>query len=144
MSPAGDQRFALAGVRAGQKILAGHHLLRQRGAHPLGLQRIDLRNAAQTVFTLGQPFKGASMPGVAVLFFLLHRPARAVDKKQQHTGSQNERAHTGKHVQAVPAEIARIGRDPPGHAQQAGDVHREKGQVEAAEHQPKHPFRRAL
>ena len=37
------------------------------------------------------------------------------------------------------AEIARIGVDAPRHAEQAGDVHREEGDVEADEHQPECP-----
>ena len=42
-------------------------------------------------------------------------------------------------VERVPAELGRIGVDAPRHAQQAGEVHRKEGDVEADEHQPERP-----
>ncbi|KWT73912.1 hypothetical protein APY03_5763 [Variovorax sp. WDL1] len=70
--------------------------------------------------------------------------ARGVDDEQQHARGQHEGADSRQQVERVPAQVARVAVDTPRHAQQARDVHREEGQVEAAEHQSEDPAAPAL
>src|SRR4051812_19908039 len=62
-----------------------------------------------------------------------------VEEKYQDPGGKYKREPRENEVQGVPAEITRIGVDPPWHAAQPRDMHREEGAVEADEHEPKGP-----
>ena len=59
-----------------------------------------------------------------------------IEDDHQHARSEDEGADGRDHVQQVPGQLVRIGEDAPRHAEQAGQMHRQEGDVEADEHQP--------
>ena len=69
---------------------------------------------------------------------------RHVDDPEQHGGREDEGADGRDHVRDLPTPVRQIGVDPPRHAHQPGQVHRQEGQVHAGEHQPEHPFAEPL
>jgi hypothetical protein len=67
-----------------------------------------------------------------------------IDHEQSDPSGQHECADGGDHVQHVPSHRARIGPDAAWHAEEAGEMHGQEGDVEAEEHQPEHPFSDSL
>src|ERR687896_320922 len=64
------------------------------------------------------------------------RAAGPVDQSDEHAEGEDERADRRKQIPDVPAETALVGVRATGLAQEAGDVHREEGEVETYEHEP--------
>ena len=135
----GDQRLAAAEARARQPVRAGGDLVGQAGPAPQRLARVDLRDAAHAVVLGRQPLERAGPPRVVVRPLAAEPDAQRVDEEQHDAGGEHRGAERRQQVPAGPSRGRPVGVDAPRHAQQAGDVHREERQVEAAEHQAEHP-----
>ena len=60
--------------------------------------------------------------------------------KDDESRRQHERADARNKIEQIEAHLRRIGEDPARHSAQAGQVHREEGDVEADEHEPESDF----
>ena len=136
---AGDQGLPATGHRAGQPVRAGLDLLMQLGPVPQRLVMLDMRNAAGAVGLARQPLQRRRAPGVVVRLLRAALAADQVDDEQQHPRRDDDRADRRQQVGHFQPQTRRIGVDAARHAQHARQVHREEGQVEAAEDEPEDP-----
>ncbi len=90
------------------------------------------------------PFERRRPPRIAPHPAAVAELRQDVDHHQPEADGHDEPAHRGQKVEPVPADVARIGVDAPGHAEQADQVHQEEGQVEADENQPEGGHRQAM
>ena len=141
-----DQRLAAAGHGAGQPVRAGRHLVRQRRPVPQRLARRDLRHAARAVVAAGQPFERGAAPRVAVLALAAPQRARQVDEaqRQRRRPARRRRRSTAGSSRVQPELGVHRCATRRGMPSSPADVHRKEREVEADEHQPEDPARRAL
>ncbi len=67
-----------------------------------------------------------------------------VDKRQAGADAEHDGADAHDQVQRAPTQPVVVGPDPPGHAHETEDVHREERDVEADEHRPEAPLAETL
>ena len=92
-----------------------------------------------------RPFERRRVPGIRARRVRRRAGSARRCTRKSSTPSANRNAPAVMtRFDRSPAEPARVGVDPPRHAEQAGDVHREEADVEADEHGPEAPLAESL
>src|SRR4051812_23749627 len=92
----------------------------------------------------GGPLESGGAPRVVARRGPLSKAIEDIDDQQRKADSEHECTDCGEQVQPVPTHVRGISIDPPGHAYQAKDVHREEGEIEPDERNPKIPVAELL
>ena len=136
---AGDQCFALALLGIGQVVTPLIHIAHQVGLIPQGIAATNDRNRTRApghARHLGEPLQRPRVPRVARAVGLFALGPEHIPDDHRHARSQNVGAHGRDHVQHIKALVGAIGVDAPRHAEQTREMHRQKADIEADEHQP--------
>src|SRR5579864_4614579 len=96
----------------------------------------DMHAAVGCRRRLSRPLQRVSVPWISPGEPAILETPEEIDKGEQNSECQNESPNRDQHVDAIPTKASLVGVDSARHAEHTQQVHWEKCQVEADEHDP--------